>query len=74
MINEVLKYKICDREYNEETQEFKIVKTYHLYWNIKTKTININEPIKVSVLMRIKKLLMLNDIKYKNIIIGNPNI
>lgn len=73
-MNEVLRYKICDRAYDEETKEYRVVKVYHLYWNPKTKTININEPIKVSVLRRIKKLLICNDIYYDNIIIGNPDI
>lgn len=74
MNEEILKYKICDRAYDEETKEYKIVKIYHLYWNQWLKTIHINESIKVSALIRIKKALKNSNIEYDNIIIGRPDI
>lgn len=71
---EILEGSLCDRVYNASTNHLEIIKQYHIYWNPSTKTVFIREPIRTSVLHRLKRLLRYHYVNYKNIIIGTPDI
>lgn len=67
-------YKICEKGYDPETKRIIIKKIHNIYLDGENETIHIETPITVNMYLYIKKILRVNRIKYKNIIVGTPDI
>lgn len=67
-------YKVCEKEYNPEENRIIIKKIHNIYLDLETKTIQLESPMKVKMLQKIKRILKINNIHYDNLIIGYPDI
>lgn len=72
-MEEVLEGIIKDRIYDENIGMMVTIKEYHIYLD-EDDTIIIDEPVTPKKLQEIRRKLKSNGIKYKNLIIGNPEI
>lgn len=72
-MEEILEDLVVDRIYNEQKGKLEIKKKYHIYID-DNKDIHIYDAITPKKLNYIRKLLKKNEIYYKNLIIGYPEI
>ena len=73
-MKEILENKIVDKKFNPYLNQIQTIKKYHIYYNEHLKIVKVDAPLKVKHLIKLRKLLVYDNIDYKNIIIGKPDI
>lgn len=71
-MNEILKGMIYIGKYDDENNKIIKEKIYHIYYN--NGCVFIDAPFPVKYMNKLRKYLEYKNIKYKNIIIGKPDI